>query len=371
MYRDAEAHVDSRRTALLTALLGGCLLALAVILFYQPARARTREAERLVPRRASTAYTYTVFLPYAQSSQTQTVAPPPPLWATIDTRAASRSFYLTNFVSDTDAIPIGWTGDMSNCISGTVSVDFRAAVLRRVNFFRAMAGVPDNLTLNGQFNRTAQAAALMMSRNGTLTHSPSPSMLCYSDDGYAGASTSNLALGANGTTAINLYMMDAGTYNTAAGHRRWILFPKTRETGVGDIPASSNYMAANALHDYDNNIWSLRPATREPFVAWPPPGYVPYTIVYPRWTFAYDGANFDTAVVTMTQNGSSISVAQAAPEYGYGENALVWIPLGLQDYSPWPKPAADTTYHVEVGNVMINSQPRSFTYDVTVYDPAY
>ena len=41
-----------------------------------------------------------------------------------------------------------------------------------------------------------------------------------------------------------------------------------------------------------------RPA-RDGFVAWPPPGFVPYQTVYPRWSFVLRGADFTNATVTM------------------------------------------------------------------------
>ena len=113
-----------------------------------------------------------------------------------------------------------------------------------------------------------------------------------------------------------------------------------------------------------------RPPTREEFVAWPPPGYVPYQVVYPRWSFSYAGANFSSATVTMTQGGSSVPVAMETLDTGYGENTMVWIPLGLGSSQSWPKPSKDTSYMVTISNIIIGTGTRTFTYEVTVFDPA-
>jgi hypothetical protein len=54
---------------------------------------------------------------------------------------------------------------------------------------------------------------------------------------------------------------------------------------------------------------------------------------------------------------------------GYGENTIVWIPMGLSDGAIWPKPQADTAYTVAIQNVGIGGQSRNFVYDVIVFDP--
>jgi hypothetical protein len=72
----------------------------------------------------------------------------------------------------------------------------------------------------------------------------------------------------------------------------------------------------------------------------------------------------------MTQGGAAVPVAMEALANGYGENTLVWIPLGLGNSQSWPKPAKDTSYSVTISNVSIGAGTRTFTYQVTVFDPA-
>ena len=103
--------------------------------------------------------------------------------------------YLASATSDSE---IGWTGSVGGCQVGTTSAAYRAKVLQRINFFRAMAGVPSNVILNDESNSKAQAAALMMSAEGSLSHSPGIGWACYTADGASGAGSSNLYLGRNG-----------------------------------------------------------------------------------------------------------------------------------------------------------------------------
>lgn len=301
-----------------------------------------------------------VYLPLVRYTSSELVVNP-------QNRQDSLDFYQQHYLG-WEGVEPNWDGDHTSCNPGTTRLDFRAAVLHRINYFRAMAGLPATVIFNDGYNAKAQAAALMMSVNGQLNHTPPASWQCYSDAGHEGAGNSNLFLGTYGWDAISGYMRDPG--NSAAGHRRWILYPQTQEMGTGDIPPVNGHWASNALWVFDGNWGGPRPATREEFVAWPPPGYVPYQVVFALWTFAYPDAGFSNAAVTMSSGGSSVSLAQAPVVDGYGENTLVWIPNGMDSSDTWPKPAGDTTYTVKVQNVMINGQSRDFTYDVIVFDPA-
>jgi uncharacterized protein YkwD len=288
-----------------------------------------------------------------------------PTWVQTQDRQASLAFYLDQYLSS-ENVPADWTGNHASCSAGTTSAEFRSAVLRRINYFRSMAGVPGLRALSDTYNLKAQAAALMMSVNRQLSHNPPSTWTCYTSEGAQGAGSSNLYLGVYGPAAISGYIKDPGSGNSAAGHRRWILFPPTQQMGTGDIPPVVGYLPSNALWVFD--AFSPRPATREPYVAWPPPGYVPYPVVFARWSFSYPNADLTAATVTMQSGGASLGLSQSPVVNGYGDNTLVWTPAGAAGDS-WPKPAQDTTYTVSVQNVFIGGQNRGFTYDVILFDP--
>ena len=237
-----------------------------------------------------------IYLPLIQTSAS------PGRFLDLNDRQRVVNYYLENYVNA--PVPsIQWDGNLQNCDPGTVDQGFKDATLMRLNFFRAMAGVPDEITFSAESNAKAQAAALMMSVNNALNHNPPSDWTCYSALGAAGAGSSNLLIGAYGWVAIYYYMKDPGSGNEAVGHRRWVLYPQTQVMGTGDIPPQPGYAPTNALVVFDDHMWEARPATRDNFVAWPPPGYVPYQVVYPRWSFSYPKADFSNALVSMTSSG--------------------------------------------------------------------
>ena len=287
-------------------------------------------------------------------------------------REEVRAFFNTVHAASEGAA-MDWTGNHAGCNPGTTAAAFRDAVVRRINFFRAMAGVPAGIVLNDTFNAKNQDAALMMSANSALSHTPPSTWTCYTADGAEAAGKSNLALGNAGPEAIAGYMFDHGVGNEPVGHRRWLLYPQTETMGTGDIEAAGGNYAANATWVFDGNFSEPRPTTRTNFVSWPPPGFIPYPVVYPRWSFSYPGANFASATVTMTSAGTNVPVRLELVATGMGENTLVWVPdnLDANDYTfAWPRPVADKTYSVTVQNARIGTTPTTFAYAVSVFDPA-
>ncbi|MCG6880051.1 MAG: choice-of-anchor D domain-containing protein [Deltaproteobacteria bacterium] len=283
----------------------------------------------------------------------------------------SRDFYYSNYIGS-EGVAMNWTGEHSSCNAGTTSQAYKDSLLLELNYFRAMAGVPAEVTFFTEYNTKAQEAALMMSVNGQLSHDPPTFWTCYTANGAEAAGSSNLMMGVPSLNHIIAgYMEDSGSSNYFVGHRRWALYPQTQMMGTGDVPSDAPYYqwTANALWVFDSHIWEPRPATREEYVAWPPPGYVPYQVVYPRWSFAYDDADLSGATVTMTQDGSPVSVTQETYSPGYGENTLVWRPFNMAYDATWPTEHL-ATYEVTISNVVISRAPRSFTYSVTVFDPA-
>jgi len=285
-------------------------------------------------------------------------------WINPQSRLESANFYKTGYLPNF-GIAINWTGNHASCNAGTTSESFRTSIFNVINYFRSMAGVPWITGLNSTYNAKAQEAALMMSVNNDLNHYPPHTWTCYSADGYDGAGKSNLFLGSFGPSAISGFVNDFGVGNEAVGHRRWILYPQTQYMGTGDIPPVTGYLAANALWVSDGNYGGTRPTTRDGYVAWPPPGYVPYQVIYQRWSFSYPNANFSSTTVSMTKNGQPLSLNQKSPVSGYGENTIVWEPG--EPYGA--KPTADTVYQVNLTNVGITSSAQNYSYTVIIFDP--
>jgi hypothetical protein len=62
-------------------------------------------------------------------------------WVNTQNKNEVRNFYLTEYPAS-EGVPSGWNGNHGNCNAGNTSAAFKTAVLRRINFFRSMAGLP-------------------------------------------------------------------------------------------------------------------------------------------------------------------------------------------------------------------------------------
>ena len=155
----------------------------------------------------------------------------------IHDREGTRTYYNAEYALS-EGIDISWTGSHSPPTPGTTNPAYRTGIIRRVNLFRAFAGVPANVTENATYSAKSQEAALMMSIANTLSHTPTAATFpdYYTADGAEAAGKSNLFLGSNGSSSIDGYIHDPGSNNLRVGHRNWILDPARAEMGTGDVP---------------------------------------------------------------------------------------------------------------------------------------
>jgi len=279
-------------------------------------------------------------------------------WFNTENRTTVIEAYHTEFSRAVP--PMGWEdGDTSECRAGRTSSAFRQATIDRVNYFRAMAGVKAAVVEDGGFSVKAQITAVMMSAQDELSHDPSSDYACYTTVAKEGAGHSNLYLGRTGPRAVNGYIEDPGDGNTDVGHRTTILHPPTRRMGIGDVAASDNYREANTLWVFDDHVFDEtnpdhRPPMREPrrFVAWPPRGFVPQDIVYPRWSVTVADVDFSEAEVSMfrhTKDGPEpvpLTVVDRVGKPGH-------VPLPTIVWEPEISPASsvDIAYTVVVTNL--------------------
>lgn len=271
----------------------------------------------------------------------------------IDTLNRDETFAAWKAINDRPRAKIKWTGSTNGCDPGTTSQESKEDVLARVKWFRAMAGVDTNITLNLETSRLAQEAALVMKANNDLSHNPTSSWGCFTDDAYEGANHSNLSLGDYGVSSIDGYIEDEGSNNLSVGHRRWILDPTLAEIGTGD----TNY--SNALFVVNENTRENF-TTREPdgFVMWPPRGYVPRSTIFPRWSISHPKADFSQAKVKVEFQGrTKIFNDPYSDSDRIGNlNTLVF---------EWIRPSKGTgSVVITVSNIELNGTQRTITYEV-------
>jgi len=277
------------------------------------------------------------------------------------TRSSVVAFYENVYVP-VFSVPIDWTGNAQSCDAGTTSQAYIDASFDLINYYRAMVELPPVVN-DVSKNVASQEAALIMSVNNDLSHAPPANWTCYTADGANAAGSSNIALGASGPRAIALYIKDPGIYNKDIGHRRWILHPPRASFGIGSVGDRTKH--ANALWVFAGT--TSRPSTD--IIAWPPRGFVPISLVYPRWSFSLNSAptaDYSSATVSMYENGEPVNLNIISNNRSrYGDITLVWEPSGLV----FSYGQADREIEIVISNVG-NAGESTFSYTVTVIDPA-
>jgi hypothetical protein len=272
------------------------------------------------------------------------------------------AFYQTAYVaSENYPANMAWTGSVAGGTAGTTSATFKEDVRRRINFYRALSGLPGDITFDSVKSAKCQEAALMFARNSDLSHTPPNTWIYYTQNAYDAANASNIALGTYGPGSVDAYMRDDGGGNEVVGHRRWLNFSRAQEMATGDVAAESPYYSANAIWVIGN----FKAAPTPKFVAWPNSGYVPFSLVPARWSLSYPGAGFGSATVTMTQGVTNIpTTIISRTTTNVGDNTIVWEPTGMPAFS-----GTDTTYNITVASISGSGVPTSHSYTVTLFNP--
>lgn len=260
-------------------------------------------------------------------------------------------------------VPTGWTGNTLNCIAGATSKENKAASLTALNYVRAMADLPP-VKLNSTLTKQAQAGALISEANRRLTHTPSSRSLCYSRDGYRGTSRGNISLGftnnvgelsgATGARVVAGYMTDDGEWNRPVGHRRWILYPRLTEVGLGDTDYANNMVVMGGKVTAPKNQW----------VTWPTAGYFPRELEPEgRWSISYANANFMNASVSVKTPDGQVSSIKRTIRNGYADNTLAWDMRLPKGYSATN---ADYEVSVTVSKILVGKKYVTRTYKVNL-----
>lgn len=282
-----------------------------------------------------------------------------------------------NYIGTTIA-SFEWTGATKNCTAGTITPSSKNNALKRINYFRRLAGLNDNVVFKQEYDEQAQSASLLMFANNTLTHTPSKRMKCFSQKAYDGANHSNLAQLANNDYRhiIQDLMEDTGEHNKTIGHRKWLLNSSTTTMGFG---ANENFYAVHVTGDENFND-----TCSHNFISWPPKGFVPFQHVFKRWNFSIPknrNPDFAGASVTISANGKTIYTRIISKAVDFGDPAIVWEVLKMEDdfnYDFYNNSTKITALKkiglwgkvtVTLKNVRVNGKRESFTYNVYIFDP--
>lgn len=161
----------------------------------------------------------------------------------------------------------------------------RVAALRRLRQYRCLCGVPwDDVVLDDEANRYAQAAAEICAALGEITHEPANPG--WEPDRFAfaakGAASCNLHQSVVATPSVDGYMDDSDPRNIGrVGHRRWCLNVPMTKTGFG-VARSSGGKAFTAMWAMDHGR-AQRPELDA--VAYPTRGWHPVTMFGPAYAW--------------------------------------------------------------------------------------
>ena len=296
---------------------------------------------------------------------------------------------------------VGWTGNYSGT-PGKTSAAFVSDVERRLNYFRAMCGVPADAQVNtgskvlispGDQNSNkpasstpksvaAQQAALMLVRNfnpvsganPAMTHNPSNSLVGWSPAAWNASSKGNISFGFYGPGAVTEYMLESpvigaitSSWNLDVGHRRLCIFPPATDYATGDQPGKSAQQPPSNVLYVLQKPGEYSKGLTDKFVSYPSAGFFPAAINAEFWSLSRHNADFSAATVTMkTLGGTPVSVTNIKRGTGFGDPAIVWQ-VGAAAAKRYVD--HDTTFTVRVSGISGVGVPGFYEYQVTLINP--
>ncbi len=248
---------------------------------------------------------------------------------------------------------------------GRLSEQTRNSALAMLNQIRYIAGIDADVAWDEEYEKKAQAGALVNCVNDKLSHTPvKPAGMSQElyELGYEGTSSSNIAWNSYGgglnDSLVNSWMEDGDEGNISrVGHRRWCLNPGMLKTAFGAVGAYST------MYSFDDQ----RPSDYYG-VAWPAQNMpVEYFGDHYPWTISM-GTDVDKSKVTVTltresdQKTWTFSNAGADGYFnvnndGYGATGCIIFRPSDISYS------AGTVFHVSIEGL---SNPVS--YDVNFFN---
>lgn len=306
------------------------------------------------------------------------------------------------------------------CDAGSVDRTFERRSIDQVNYFRNMAGL-DSVRFNASMSADAQEVALVRLRasmdgsQGSPHHPAANGWACAPAGGDAdtAAARSNISSayttaqtsrGTDGPRGVTGQQRDAGDNNATVGHRQSIMFPPSTRMGSGStlFRDGDRTRSSHALYALDP-AWFTGADTFDPdripertgpdFVAWPPLGYVPDEVVFPRWSYSPNEWSSDVDLskvrVEMFHGSTPIPIERVTVRDAAGisipDDVIVWEPdlsairrvsWDTVDYSSGPQRqnvnvrGENVTVSVRISGIRINGRSQDASYLVAMMDAA-
>ncbi len=224
-----------------------------------------------------------------------------------------------------------------------------SGALDYVNFFRNLAYLDGNVTLDALYTLRAQHAAALLAANDALSHdAPRPEGMSDSfyQTAHAGTMSSNIAaINWMADDILNIameyFVRDDGEVNLdTLGHRRWLLNPYLGATGFG-LANSDTGMSYAAMYAHDA---SADPGEWES-VRWPSEGAfpadltsadIPWSVTLNPDVYADDFSETSVQLYEKTAGRAELEYFGVSTDnYGAGP-CIIFLPdlekMGISDY---------------------------------------
>ncbi|MGV8083400.1 MAG: CAP domain-containing protein [Coriobacteriia bacterium] len=226
--------------------------------------------------------------------------------------------------------------------AGDAASSFRADGLGTINFARYLAGLPYDVSLDAGRNQDAQYGAVLLTTISGLSHTPpKPADMdqAFYDRGYASTSSSNIGSGFSDSESFQkACLAEADSTNIKqVGHRRWLLNPRMKVTGIGYAESRHTTYAFDTSRPSGEVTYD--------YIAWPSAGYFPVEFISSAtpWSITLNPSRYDwdssgfTVVMRRVSDGATWTFnsadTNASGEYfgadfqGYGvANAFIFRP---------------------------------------------
>lgn len=267
--------------------------------------------------------------------------------------------------------------NIDNCQPGVLKQSEKDKVLYLVNTIRAIHGLSE-VYYDETGDEESQAATTLCVANGTITHTPTPDMSCYSQIAYDGCASSNLHMSMSSGSGLSSsessivgWMLDNHSLNAQdrVGHRRAIINPFLTRFAFGRADGKDGNWNVNSMSFkwggyLDGNMNDME----IDYVAYPYHTYKSEWVdksfylsfsAFSNFNSWWDNKNVDysSATITMTtESGAPVTVSDKRyDDEGWGGTVtcMVWKASNLQD---------EVKYNVEIKNIRVNGQSKNYSY---------
>ncbi len=314
-----------------------------------------------------------------------------------------------------------WNGRVVTGDAGTINPQYIEATINRLNFMRALAGLPGDITPDSNLSSQAQRIALMLaespSQGPTMLHDPLRGGTDTITDNRAGKyffpeavdlmkqGTTSYRGGAAETLYASIVSDDNGAVFFAGDNhvypfkRKILLSPQLSSAGVGTVQPTSwiiNENGRSSTRSFDGATGAITTrsntstTTSENPILWPPAGNIPYVFIDENWSATIPGADMRGASVTVTgPEGQKLPIRYLKAEsweilnHAPGDkhiDTLAWMVseggvfnLQTRQYTekpvPFGQPYVELDLHVSIQNILLNGSYTSLNYTIHQYNP--